>query len=60
MIRILLTLIGGTWQRLRAARTEAGVITLEGAVIAAGLLALALGLVAVLVAAVHSHEASIQ
>jgi uncharacterized membrane protein len=46
--------------RLHAARADHGAFTLEVAVVAAGLLALAIGLIAVLVAAVHNHEASIK
>lgn len=58
----LATMMGVLRTRLADARTdsERGSFSLEQAVIAACLLALAIGLAAVLVAAVTNHESSIK
>lgn len=61
-VYFLAALIGDLRHRFTAARSdgERGSFSLEQAVIAACLLALAIGLAAVLVAAVTSHENSIR
>lgn len=61
-VYVLTALIGGLRHRLTTLRSEGerGSFSLEQAVIAAALLALAIGLAAVLVTAVTSHESSIK
>ncbi|MHB1615127.1 MAG: hypothetical protein ACYCYA_12570 [Actinomycetes bacterium] len=54
----LATVLRGRLRELRA--DDRGSFTLEQAVIAAALLALAIGLTAVLISAVSSHEGSIK
>ena len=54
----LLTVLGNRLSDARAER-EAGSVTLEQVVIAAGLLAAAVGLVAIIVAAVNKYAGSI-
>jgi hypothetical protein len=54
----LLAVLSGRFTRARAGR-EAGSVTLEQVVIAAGLLAAAVGLVAIIVAAVNKYAGSI-
>ena len=59
-----MTAVLGIWlwttQRIRAGTDESGSPTLETVVIAAGMLALAIGLVVVLTGAVHHYSSQIQ
>lgn len=58
-IRFWLSLISARLDALRAAHDEEGSVTLEQVVIAAGLLAAAVGLVAIIVAVVNSYAGKI-
>lgn len=60
MTGYVMTLMSVLRDRLRAERSDQGSFTLEQAVIAAALLALAIGLTVVLVNAVTNHEHSIK
>ena len=57
--RLWLSLLTTRFDALREARDEDGSVTLEQVVIAAGLLAAAVGLVAIIVAVVNSYSGKI-
>lgn len=61
-VTLITALIGTLRARFDAARAESdrGSFSLEQAVIAAALLAMAIGLTAVLIAAISNHESSIK
>lgn len=61
-VTLIAAVIGTLRTRLAAARAEGdrGSFSLEQAVIAAALLAMAIGLTAVLIAAISNHESSIK
>ena len=58
-LRLWLSLVSARLEALRDARDEDGSVTLEQVVIAAGLLAAAVGLVAIIVAVVNSYSGKI-